>query len=77
MDRGGWRTTVQGVAKESDTTEVAEHTHTHDSLKLSTFFLMDYRPPGSSVHGISQARIPERVAISSSTGSSLNIVSEL
>ena len=30
----------------------------------------DCRPPGSSVHGISQARIPEWVAISSSRGSS-------
>ena len=31
---------------------------------------MDYSPPGSSVHGISQARILEWVAISSSRGSS-------
>ena len=31
---------------------------------------MDYRLPGSSVHGIFQARIPEWVAISSSRGSS-------
>ena len=31
---------------------------------------MDYSPPGSSVHGILQARIPERFAISSSRGSS-------
>ena len=31
---------------------------------------IDYSPPGSSVHGISQARILEWVAISSSTGSS-------
>ena len=31
---------------------------------------MNYRPPGSSVYGISQARILERVAISSSRGSS-------
>ena len=31
---------------------------------------MDYSPPGSSVLGISQARIPEWVAISSSRGSS-------
>ena len=31
---------------------------------------MDWRPPGSSVHGISQARILEWVAISSSRGSS-------
>ena len=31
---------------------------------------MDYSPPGSSVHGILQARILEWVAISSSRGSS-------
>ena len=31
---------------------------------------MDYSPPGSSVHGIFQARIPEWVAISFSKGSS-------
>ena len=31
---------------------------------------MDYSPPGSSVHGISQARILRWVAISSSRGSS-------
>ena len=31
---------------------------------------MDYSPPGSSVHRISQARILEWVAISSSRGSS-------
>ena len=31
---------------------------------------IDYSPPGSSVHGISQARILERVAISLSRGSS-------
>ena len=31
---------------------------------------MDYRLPGSSVHGISQARILERVAIASSRGPS-------
>ena len=30
--------------------------------------LMDGSPPGSSVHGISQARILERVVISSSKG---------
>ena len=32
--------------------------------------LMGYNPPGSSVHGISQARILEWVAISSCRGSS-------
>ena len=31
---------------------------------------MDYSPPGSSVHGILQTRIPEWVVISSSRGSS-------
>ena len=31
---------------------------------------MDYSPPGSSVHGISQARILEWVAVSFSRGSS-------
>ena len=31
---------------------------------------MDYSPPGSSVHGILQARILERVAVPSSWGSS-------
>ena len=31
---------------------------------------MDCSPPGSFVHGILQARIPERVAIPSSRGSS-------
>ena len=33
-------------------------------------YLMDHRPPGSSVHGILQARILEEVAISFSRGSS-------
>ena len=27
MDRGVWRATVHGVAKESDTTEATEHVH--------------------------------------------------
>ena len=29
MDREAWHTTVQGGHKESDMTEVADHTHTH------------------------------------------------
>ena len=38
---------------------------------LDSFFdSMDHSPPGSSVHGISQARIVEWVAISYSRGSS-------
>ena len=43
------------------------------SCSLSRVWLCnstDCGPPGSSVHGISQARIPEQVATSSSTGSS-------
>ena len=32
--------------------------------------VLDYRPPGSSVHGIFQARILEQAAISFSRGSS-------
>ena len=28
MDKGAWRATVHGFSKESDTTEVTEHTHT-------------------------------------------------
>ena len=35
MDRGPWRTTARGVAKESDTTEqLSAQTHTHSSNKL-------------------------------------------
>ena len=34
------------------------------------YYSMDYSPPGSSVHGISQARILEWIAISFSRGSS-------
>ena len=29
MDTGAWRATVHGGLKDSDTTEVAYHTHTH------------------------------------------------
>ena len=39
-------------------------------LSNFTHSLMDYSPTGSSVYGISQARIPAWVAISSSGGSS-------
>ena len=37
---------------------------------LTFYDPMDYSPPGSSVHGILQARVLEWVAISSSRGSS-------
>ena len=39
-------------------------------LTLPTPWTVDCSPPGSSVHGISQARILEWVAISFSRGSS-------
>ena len=39
-------------------------------LCLTLWDPMDFSPPGSSVYGISQARIPEWVAMPSSKGSS-------
>ena len=50
------------------------HKHTRaKSLQLcpTLYDPMDYSPPGSSIHGILQARILEWVAISFSRGSSL------
>ena len=48
------------------------HVHTHSVAQLCPTLCdpMDCSPPGSSVHGISQERILEWVAISSSRGSS-------
>ena len=40
------------------------------SITTANIYPMDCSPPGSSVHGISQARILEPVAISSSKGPS-------
>ena len=62
--------------KESDTTErlsLSECACVHVCAQscLTLCDLTDYSPPGSSVHEISQARILERVNISSSRGSSL------
>ena len=37
---------------------------------LTLCYPLDYRPPGSSVHGLLQARILDRIAICSSRGSS-------
>ena len=53
----------------------SKNTHTHLSLLVTQLCLtlcdpMDCSPPGSSVHGIFQARIMEWVAISFSGGSS-------
>ena len=51
---------------------VCTHAHIHlvAQLCLTLFDPWDYSPPGSSIHGILQARILEWVAISSSGGSS-------
>ena len=43
------------------------HAHSVSHLRLTLCNPMDYSPPDSSVHGIFQARILERVAISSSS----------
>ena len=53
-------------------THMHTHTHTHTVSKSCQSICdpMDCSPPGSSVHGISQARILEWVAISSSRGPS-------
>ena len=55
-DRGAWWATVC--------------THAVTSVCLTVCDPVDYSPPGSSVHGILQARILEWVAISYSKGSS-------
>ena len=49
---------------------VRASTHTGAQLYLTLCDSMDYSPPGSSVHGILQARLLELVAMSSSRGSS-------
>ena len=56
MDREAWRAAVHGVAK--------SWTQLSDWTELNLCNAMDCSPPGSSVHGISQARILEWVAIS-------------
>ena len=76
MDRGAWRATVHGIAKSrtqwSDLAcmavlswESVSHSVVSDSCNP-----MDCSPPGSSAHGILQARILEWVAMSYSMGSS-------
>ena len=46
------------------------HKESYAAEQLSLLLFMDCSPPGSSVHGIPQARILEWVAISFSRGSS-------
>ena len=70
MDRRAWQTTDHGVT-ESDMTE---HKHKWRLLVAQTCLTlcnpMDCSPPGSSVHGILQARILGWVAIPLSRGTS-------
>ena len=82
MDRGAWRATVHGVAKESDMTECLNDNKKNNlfiqqkvsseseiaQLCLTLCDAMDYSLPSFSVHGVFQARILEWVAISFSRG---------
>ena len=63
MNGGAWQATVHGVAK--SWTRLSNFTTTTSSLPP-----LDCSPPGSSVHGILQARILEWVAIPFFRGSS-------
>ena len=66
MNRGTWRATVHGVTKESDTTKRLQHAAAAAKSLQSYLTLrdpMDYSLPGSSVHGVFQARVLEWVAI--------------
>ena len=73
MDREVWRAAVHGVAKSQtrwrDWTELNLLSHFQSCPTLLD--PMDYSLPGSSVHGIFQARILEWVAVHSSRGPSL------
>ena len=84
MNRWVWRAIVHRIAQ-SDMTEATEHACMHVYIYSIYIFIcyclvtqscptledpMDCSPPGSSVHGTSQARILERVAIPFSRGSS-------
>ena len=77
MDRGAWWATVHGNHKESDTAELLTHCPSNSipnlPLKCETVsrsVMSDYSLPGSSVHGILQARKLKWLAIPYSRRSS-------
>ena len=71
MDREAWRAVIHGVAKNQ--TQLSDWTELNCAPFQLCLTLCDHvgcSPPGSSVHGIFQAKSLEWVAISYSTGSS-------
>ena len=72
MDREAWHAAAHGVTKSQ--TQLSDWTDLMLVLSLSVMSKscdpMDCSPPGSSIHGILQARILEWVATPSSRGSS-------
>ena len=73
VDKGSWRTTIHGVTELDMTLPLNNNKEVKVSVAQSCLTLcdpMDYSLPGSSVHGILQARILEWVAISYNRGSS-------
>ena len=73
MDRGAWWTAVYGVAE----LDMTEHSRAGTQPMTCSEVVSDslqthglYIPPGSSVHGVLQAKILEWVTISFSRGSS-------
>ena len=76
MDREAWRAAIHGAAKsQTRLSDWTDWNHScHLRIRIITFptlcDLVDCSPPGSSVHGILQARILEWVAMPSSRGSS-------
>ena len=60
MDRGAWWATVYGVARVGPDLVTKQQLHTYSVVSLCLTSLCvptDCSPPGSSVHGILQARI--------------------